>query len=457
MTNSKMRTKVLCCYCNEEVAITRDHVPPKAIFNKPRPGDLITVPACLKCNQGASVHDERFKVYLGMHVARFRGEGERLFKQSVLPSVNHNRDLKRKIIENMEHITMIGNDGNSLESGTAVLWDSEAHDSVIDRVTRGLYYHHVGSAVPKHASIDISWFKARPEVDPDILETKIIAGGAFIYHFAKLEESADSMWLYEFYGGHFAGAMIRDEDPVVEMDKSEQPPTSVPEHPPILISVTSPQSIDFYVEKLLNKMSAEYEPEIIPVKTEPYAKINSCFFNVEEKVKLDGGMVHYGWAIFKTPNIYEAERHAVWESPDGTLIDITPRPNYLSRIMFVSDNNFTYQGQLTDNVRINATKNPVVDDFILISEACTRFYMLGQRSGQFEIAIPNYVAPYIREYEKLKSIYQSYLHTGGNISSKCICQGPKNYKNCHGKIIKQKVQEDFKAIIALQKKLDHQS
>lgn len=204
-------------------------------------------------------------------------------------------------------------------------------------------------------------------------------------------------------------------------------------------------------------MGAEYEPEIVPVQPEYYAKIDSCFYNVQEKVKREGGIIHYGWAIFKSPNMYEAERHAVWESPDGSLIDITPRVIDFSTVMFVSDNNFVFNGQLTDNIRINATKNLVVDDFILVNEACTRFYMLGKREEQFKISIPAYVAPYIREYEKLKSNYQVYLNANGNMSSICFCHGRKNYKNCHGQIIRQKIQEDLRTVNALHQKFGSKS
>lgn len=40
----------LCCYCGVRKATTKDHIPPKSIFNKPRPCDLITVPYCFECN-----------------------------------------------------------------------------------------------------------------------------------------------------------------------------------------------------------------------------------------------------------------------------------------------------------------------------------------------------------------------------------------------------------------------
>ena len=50
----------LCIYCQTNPGGTVDHVPPKGLFPKPRPSNLITVPACNQCNQGFKNDDEYF-------------------------------------------------------------------------------------------------------------------------------------------------------------------------------------------------------------------------------------------------------------------------------------------------------------------------------------------------------------------------------------------------------------
>src|SRR6516162_4089252 len=47
-----------CVFCRNQCLSTRDHVPPKGLFAEPRPQNLITVPACRKCNEGANLDDE---------------------------------------------------------------------------------------------------------------------------------------------------------------------------------------------------------------------------------------------------------------------------------------------------------------------------------------------------------------------------------------------------------------
>jgi len=48
-----------CAYCGSTSDLTRDHIPPKNLFNKPRP-QLITVSACRDCNARFRLDDDYF-------------------------------------------------------------------------------------------------------------------------------------------------------------------------------------------------------------------------------------------------------------------------------------------------------------------------------------------------------------------------------------------------------------
>ncbi|MFN8616585.1 MAG: hypothetical protein U0837_05775 [Dehalococcoidia bacterium] len=53
----------ICIYCGIEDEMTVDHIPPKCLF----PGhvqDLLRVPSCSECNNGASQDDEYFRLML---------------------------------------------------------------------------------------------------------------------------------------------------------------------------------------------------------------------------------------------------------------------------------------------------------------------------------------------------------------------------------------------------------
>jgi hypothetical protein len=209
----------------------------------------------------------------------------------------------------------------------------------------------------------------------------------------------------------------------------------------------SPKEENIFVKKLLNKIKSEFEPEQVPVRIEKYSERLNCFGNVDQKVELDGGKVHYGWAIYQTNILCEAERHAVWENENEELIDITPREIEFDQIMFVSDNDFEYRGQIIDNYRVNITKNKVVDHFIKVCETLSEFYSLGTRKDDWELEIEPHVGKVIYEYEDLKSQLELYIINGGDLRTKCICGANKNYKNCHGKTLIERIENDYKGII----------
>src|SRR5262249_6151706 len=50
----------LCIYCLANPRETNDHIPPKGLFREPRPSNLITVPACYRCNSSFSGDDDYF-------------------------------------------------------------------------------------------------------------------------------------------------------------------------------------------------------------------------------------------------------------------------------------------------------------------------------------------------------------------------------------------------------------
>jgi hypothetical protein len=205
----KNLSHILCCYCGIREAATRDHIPPKGIFNSPKPSDLITVPCCFICNNDASVYDESFKTYLGMHIARQGGEAERLFKEGVLPTTKHNNKLRQVIFKSMYPVDITTKSGIITGKGVAVPWDNDAHDSTIERIIRGLFFHHHGKIVGNNATVNTYWLKEQKSGLEDKLYEASIADGNFKYHYNKTDESEfDSVWLFNFYNGHFAGGII---------------------------------------------------------------------------------------------------------------------------------------------------------------------------------------------------------------------------------------------------------
>ncbi|WP_156408872.1 hypothetical protein [Rhizobium sp. Root708] len=66
-----------------------------------------------------------------------------------------------------------------------------------------------------------------------------------------------------------------------------------------------------------------------------------CNLTVAAKVQQDGGGPLHGWSIWELPDaLWTAEFHVVWKAPDGTLIDVTPKPDGETSILFVPDDTY---------------------------------------------------------------------------------------------------------------------
>ena len=65
------RDRTRCAYCGEP-ATTYDHVPPQCLYTRPLPSNLVTVPACAACNNGASKDDAEFRNHLSIMAGSFR-------------------------------------------------------------------------------------------------------------------------------------------------------------------------------------------------------------------------------------------------------------------------------------------------------------------------------------------------------------------------------------------------
>ena len=57
-----------CYLCDTDQNLTREHIPPRCLFPKPRPSNLHTVACCFDCNNSASQDDEYFRLVTSMYV-----------------------------------------------------------------------------------------------------------------------------------------------------------------------------------------------------------------------------------------------------------------------------------------------------------------------------------------------------------------------------------------------------
>lgn len=205
---TQKQNQVLCAICGKCPATTVDHVPPKGIFPKPRPANLVTVPACFRCNHVASKNDEKFRVYLSLHVGIDTPQTKTLWDKHAFRSVRHNKRLHQEILQMMKPMETTTPNGIVLGKRTVALWNSRSHDAVIEKTIRGLYYHHYKEVLGDRALVRVQWLR---RLDNDIYEqTKNwpqndIGNGTLIYKYGRAEKAPlHSLWVFQFYGRHWS-------------------------------------------------------------------------------------------------------------------------------------------------------------------------------------------------------------------------------------------------------------
>jgi hypothetical protein len=209
-----------CVYCGN-AATTRDHVPPRAIFVELQLPNLVTVPACEDCNNRASQSDEGFRNIVGMRAPEESPNSLTVWEKT-FRSLKRNRSELEALWESLRQVPVFTSDGSYLGIATEAAFDADAHDRTIERITRGLYFHHFGEPLPFDSPVEAypirdgaDWQKA---VAPLLLRMRIgnIGGPAtFEYAFARDEDDPNSsLWIYRFYARHFAaaetGVLVKD-------------------------------------------------------------------------------------------------------------------------------------------------------------------------------------------------------------------------------------------------------
>lgn len=195
---------------------------------------------------------------------------------------------------------------------------------------------------------------------------------------------------------------------------------------------TTPLEITRPVRRLIEAVVPGGEARYLTVQPEANAVVSECFPNVEAKVAVAGGRMLCGWQIWEWPHVLvEAEFHAVWVSPEGEFIDITPKPHGENRILFLPDERRRYNRFLVDNVRMSLRDDLLIQHFIQSSEVITRVMNRGERAAQHGyVSIP---AHEIQPLLQVQSFSGQSLASGLRDHDPCLCGSGSKYKRCHGR------------------------
>jgi hypothetical protein len=127
------------------------------------------------------------------------------------------------------------------------------------------------------------------------------------------------------------------------------------------VMTTTPPQIDGEVRAFCSEINSKSNPTYVKVTPRDFALPRECFYNVRTAIESFGGQFAYGWTIWLWPNVLiEAEHHAVWKTPSGRLIDVTPKAEGERKIVFLQDDSATYDFEI--DVQRDSVRKPLVED-----------------------------------------------------------------------------------------------
>lgn len=193
--------KEICFDCGK-LATTRDHIPPKNLFAKPRPSNLITVPACESCNGDTKLDDEYFR----LTVASAEGVNEAAAKvvaQRILPRSRERPALLKKFVDDCKSVFLLSPSGKYVGKGEAYELDRTRASPIISKVVKGLYLVETGE---RFDGAIIHDYVVNPDFPKDFqnilcsLSLADIGDGAFSYrYFMSEDDRRNGFWFLMFY------------------------------------------------------------------------------------------------------------------------------------------------------------------------------------------------------------------------------------------------------------------
>ena len=220
-----------CCYCGLRVAETRDHVPPRAVFLRPLPGNMVTVPACRHCNRRFGVLDEEIRVNLSIVMQVETPATSRFWQQHALPTIRRKRRMRNAIVASMRKVQVTTPGGLHLGDVTVSPWDREHHNAFFERVARGLYFHHFGEILGHSVGVMVrrggiydDGFRALAEGLNKYCAQGSIGGDQFIYRYGRADDAPTaSVWFMAFHRSYLVAVLT---EPAMRPERHPPGPSS---------------------------------------------------------------------------------------------------------------------------------------------------------------------------------------------------------------------------------------
>lgn len=203
------------------------------------------------------------------------------------------------------------------------------------------------------------------------------------------------------------------------------------------LNPVTPAEVSRKLADLCASLARGVEPIYVIVCPIEGAPANECFPLVDATVLRDGGSPMLGWTLWELPGVFvEAELHAVWASPTGDLIDVTPKNRQVGRILFLPCKDLLYFGRQVNNVRRALSSDPCVTEYFATFDAEYELMNRGVRADQHgEVELTDFEADEFYSIQTQRAaLFPQVLRLAAFIGAytPCPCNSGKKVKWCHG-------------------------
>ena len=205
-----------CIYCGSAKNPTKDHIPPKNLFAKPRPNNLITVPSCKSCNNGFHLDDDYLQMIMQTGIKTSEHPELLKSKKTFIRGIHRKESagFRQSILNNTSLNEVCTASGIYLGKALVQDVDWSRIKRVISRIVRGLFYKEKGFTLSSEYILEISPISTKTREDMEIISQileplarqreNIIGNKVFSYRFIFHEQNIyQTAWMLTFYENFF--------------------------------------------------------------------------------------------------------------------------------------------------------------------------------------------------------------------------------------------------------------
>lgn len=208
----RQKQKDICPLCGKVEYLTREHIPPKNLFLKPRPRNTITVWTCKSCNASYAPDEEYFRICVCVG-AQPDSEGYRLWDKKVVNSTfQRSPALKQKLSNDMDMVQEhhkshpLKYDSGDLIPDELVPYllplEMDRINRVVRKIIQCLHFKHFKSLLSSNSEFLISLDSLNySDVEKINIKRKGCVGRAdeFVYWFGEEGTDGSVEWALLFY------------------------------------------------------------------------------------------------------------------------------------------------------------------------------------------------------------------------------------------------------------------